>query len=430
MNVSIHAPVKARHYTETNSRTQNRTCGCLKRAVNAAKPTEQLDDEVAAFFIAQAREMTDDGVLTIKQAADYWKIADSKNLQSDCPNEPVLEFLLQYTVAGTGDRLCQRLVLQGLPSPASAISNRIHCRSGMFRKIGDYLVYLLVRVLFCVVQSLSLEAGQSFAQGLAFFFSWILPIRRRLLHENLQIAFPKLTDEQRQVLIRTMWEHLLLMGIEVAIARRKIRDYNWTDHIRLINAEPLLSLLHQDRPVILVTGHFGNFEIGGFSLGVLTYPSHAIARPLDNPYLNRFVKEFRESTGQFLIDKIGGTPEAIHVLEQNGLMAFLVDQWAGRKGCMVKFFDQPASTFKAIAVLSLQFNAPIVVCHPLRQQNGTDQFQPLHFDMHITEILDPLHLPPDIQNVKEITQWFTHVLESGIRQCPEQYWWLHRRWRF
>jgi len=300
----------------------------------------------------------------------------------------------------------------------------------MVRKISDYLEYLLVRILFCVVQSLSLEAGKSFAQGLAFVLTRILPIRRRLLHENLQLAFPELDDKQRRILIRTMWEHLLMMGVEVALARRKIRDYNWMDHIHLIDAEPLLSLLNQDRPVILVTGHFGNFEIGGFSLGVLSYPSHAIARPLDNPYLNRFVKDFRESTGQFLIPKKGATPEVVRVLEQNGLLAFLVDQWAGRKGCRVNFFDKPASTFKAIAVLSLQFKAPIVVCHPLRQQNEAGQFQLLHFDMHITEVLDPLVLPPDIQNVKEITQWFTHVLESGIRQCPDQYWWLHRRWRF
>jgi KDO2-lipid IV(A) lauroyltransferase len=220
------------------------------------------------------------------------------------------------------------------------------------------------------------------------------------------------------------------MGIEVALARRKIRDNNWSDHIRLINAEPLLSLLHQDRPVILVTGHLGNFEIGGFSLGVLTYPSHAVARTLDNPYLHRFIKEFRESTGQFLIAKKGGAMEITRVLEHNGLMALLVDQWAGRKeGYIVDFFNKPTTAFKAIAILSLKFNAPIVVCYPLRQTSETDQFQMLHFDMHITEIFDPLNLPPDIQNAKEITQWFTHALEAGIRQCPEQYWWLHRRWK-
>jgi len=274
-----------------------------------------------------------------------------------------------------------------------------------------------------------LEASRSFACGLAFFFTRVLPIRRRLLRENLRIAFPKLKEEERKMIVRTMWEHLFLMGVEVALANRKIRDRNWTDHIRLVNAEPLLSLLHQERPVILVTGHFGNFEIGGFSLGILTYPSHSVARTLDNPYLNRFIKDFRESTGQFLVSKNGGAPEIIHVLEQNGLMAFLADQSAGRKGCWVNFFDKPASTFKAIAVLALQFKAPIAVCYALRQKNKEDKFRMLHFDMHITEILDPLDLPPEMQNVKDITQWFTHMLESGISQTPEQYWWLHRRWK-
>jgi len=304
-------------------------------------------------------------------------------------------------------------------------------RQGMMvRKINDYLVYLLVRILFCLAQSLSLETSKTLASGLAFFLSKIMPVRRLLLHKNLNIAFPEFDEQERHSIIRVMWEHLLLMGIEVALARRKIRDDNWSDHIRLFNVEPLLSLLHQDRPVILVTGHFGNFEIGGFSLGVLTYPSHSVARTLDNPYLNRFIKDFRESTGQFLIAKKGGSMEITRILEQNGLMALLVDQWAGRReGYYVNFFDRLTTTFKAIAILSLKYNAPIVVCYPLRQQNEEGQFQILKFDMHVTEFLDPMDLPPEIQNAKEITQWFTHALEAGIRQCPEQYWWLHRRWK-
>ena len=299
----------------------------------------------------------------------------------------------------------------------------------MFKQFADYFVYLLVRILFCFAQSLSLDAGRAVAKGLAFFLTYILRVRRKLLHNNLKIAFPHLNTTERKRLILEMWEHLLLMGVEVALARRKIRDFNWADHIQLVNAGPALSLLNQDRPVIIVTGHFGNFEVGGFSLGVLTYPSHTVARTLDNPYLHRFIKDFRESTGQFLIAKTGGAPEIIRVLEQNELMIFLVDQSAGQKGCIVNFFDKPASTFKAIAVLSLQFNAPIVVCYPLRKQDESGQFKMLRFDLCVTEILDPLDLPPDIQNVKEITQWFTHVLESGIRQHPEQYWWLHRRWK-
>jgi len=264
---------------------------------------------------------------------------------------------------------------------------------------------------------------------MARLFTDFLPIRRRLLHENLQRAFPEKTPEERHQLILTMWEHLFLMGVEIALSERRIRDLNWKDHIQLIGASPLLCLLHQERPVILVTGHFGNFEIGGFSLGILTYPSNSVARTLDNPFLDRFIREFRESTGQFLIPKNGGSTDILRVLGNNGLMAFLADQSAGPKGCMVDFFGQPASTFKAIALLSLQFKAPIVTCYSLRKTNKQGNFEPMQFVMYITGVLDPLQLPPDIQNIKEITQWYTHKLEEGIRKCPEQYWWLHRRWK-
>ena len=297
------------------------------------------------------------------------------------------------------------------------------------KTIADYLVYLFVRILFCVVQTLSLKNGHAMARGMAWFFTDVIPVRRRLLEANLNTAFPDLTKPERHAMILKMWEHLFLMGVEVAVASRKIRDLNWQDHIRLKGATSLLSLLHQDRPVILVTGHFGNFEIGGFSLGVLTYPSHSVARTLDNPFLNRFVKDFRESTGQFLISKNGGANDIVDVLAGKGLMAFLADQSAGPKGCMVDFFGKKASTFKAIALLSMQFQAPIVICYALRRTDRNGEFLPLQFEMNITAVLDPADLPPDIQNVKDITQWHAKKLEDGIRKYPEQYWWLHRRWK-
>ncbi len=292
------------------------------------------------------------------------------------------------------------------------------------RNVSDYLVYLLVRVLFCIAQSADIRRSHRIAKGFAKLFTDVIPIRRKLLEENLTTAFPDSTPEERHALIGRMWEHFFLMGIEITLASRKIGDWNWTDHIRLKGELPLISLLHQDRPLILVTGHFGNFEIGGFSLGVLTYPTKSVARTLDNPYLNRFIKRFRESTGQFLISKNGGSGDIIKELDSRGTMTFLADQSAGPKGCKVDFFGRPASTFKAIGLLSLQYNAPLVVCYSLRQENN-----PLHFEMHVGKIIDPTNMPPGIKNVKDVTAWYTKQLEEGIRQRPDQYWWIHRRWK-
>jgi KDO2-lipid IV(A) lauroyltransferase len=297
------------------------------------------------------------------------------------------------------------------------------------KTVLDYFVYLFVRVLVCAVQSLSIGAGHKLALVLAFVFTDIIPIRRKLLQENLQIAFPDSTEAERHRIVLKMWEHLFLMGVEIAQGSRRIRDRNWKEHIELPGVQPLMRYLHQDRPLILCTGHFGNFEMGGFALGVLTHPSNYVARTLDNPFLNRFIKDFRESTGQFLISKNDGYEDILHVLENRGLMAFLADQSAGPKGCMVDFFGKAASTYKAIALLSLQYNAPIAVCLPLRRMKPNGEFAAMQFQLHITEILDPLCLPPGIQNVKDITQWFTKQLENGIRRFPEQYWWIHRRWK-
>ncbi len=302
------------------------------------------------------------------------------------------------------------------------------------KTITDFCVYLLVRTLFCVLQALSLKTNHAVAKALARFFTDVVPVRRKLLHENLAIAFPDLSDEDRRSLILRMWEHLFLMGMEVALSARKVRDLNWKKHIHLKNSLPLLRFLHQDRPLIIVTGHFGNFEFGGYTLGLLSYPTHSVARMLDNPFLNTFVKNFRESTGQFLISKVGGYDDILHVLENNGTMTFLADQSAGPKGCMVDFFGKKASTYKAIALLSLQFEAPIVICYALRHVNEKGEFVPMQFDVHIAGTFDPKN-PLDavslekMNNVKDITQWFTSKLEEGIRDFPEQYWWLHRRWK-
>ncbi len=292
------------------------------------------------------------------------------------------------------------------------------------RNTIDYLVYSAVRVVICLIQSLRIETCHSFAKGLAVFANDILGLRRKLVEENLRRAFPEFSDSERLDLARKMWEHLFLLVAEVAHSPRKIRESNWREHIRFFNVPPLHELLAGSRPLLLVTGHFGNFELGGYILGLLGYPSYAIARTLDNPYLDRFVREFREATGQFLISKNEGYDQILETLEHKDVIAFLADQAAGRKGCWVEFFNREASAYKAIALLSLQYEAPIVVCYATRREN-----RPLYFDLEVAAVFDPRDPLPGVSNVKEITQWYTKVLEEGIRKNPEQYWWLHDRWK-
>ena len=228
-------------------------------------------------------------------------------------------------------------------------------------RVVDYFAYVVVRIFICVIQALRIETGEVSARWLAWLFGDVLRIRRGVIDENLAHAFPHLAAQQRQRLSRRMWEHLFLLVLEVAHAPRKIHETNWREYMGLGGVVPLVRMLLSGRPVIIVTGHLGNFELGGFGLGVLGFPTYSVARPLDNRYLNDFLTRFRGATGQHLINKNGGYEQIEHVLSHGGAMAFLADQYAGEKGCWVEFFGRPASAYKAIALLAMEHQAAVAV---------------------------------------------------------------------
>lgn len=288
----------------------------------------------------------------------------------------------------------------------------------------DYLVYLIVRVFICAAQSISLDVSQRFAETLSVLFCDILRVRGKLVDTNLSHAFPELSKKERKEIARQMWTHLFLMVAEVAHGPRQMHGLNWWRNVRIENGSKMFAALQADRPMILITAHFGNFEMGGYILGLLGYPTFSVARKLDNPYLNDFISSFRGQTGQYIIDKNEGYEDILTVLGQNGVMAFLADQSAGKKGAWINFFNRPASAYKAMALLSMQYDAPIFICFATR----TDD-RPMHFTMRVVDSLDPRELPPDVSTVQQITQWHASRLEEQIRLVPNQYWWLHNRWK-
>ena len=292
------------------------------------------------------------------------------------------------------------------------------------QKFLNYTIYLVVRLFVAISGIFSYRVNRSTCAALAFVVTYIIPFRREILTQNLIQAFPEMTAEERIALIRKMWEHLLLMGAEFFIGRRRMSERNWRRHVRIADGANNVRVFFPDRPLIVVTGHYGNFEMGAFILGILGYPTHTVARFLDNPYLNRYVTAIREETGQYLINKDGASQPVMKVIEEHGIVAILADQSAGKRGCWVNFFGRKGSTHKVVALLSLQYNAPILVCHCTRVDD-----RDLFFELVADDFFDPLQPKEGVSTVKEITQWFTTVLENAVRRHPEQYWGLHRRWK-
>ncbi|HEY1785341.1 MAG TPA: lipid A biosynthesis acyltransferase [Pirellulales bacterium] len=287
----------------------------------------------------------------------------------------------------------------------------------------DYLTYLLVRVVMCVIQALPMSTCQAGCRWLARLAADWVGLRRETVDENIRLAFPELSLEERKQLARRMWEHLLLMAVEMAHAPRKIHWTNWREFIVLVRKDLLVGMLIDDRPTMFVCGHFGNFELSGYVLALLGFPSSTIARPLDNRHLDGFLKRWRESHGQFIIPKNGSSPQVAALLAEGGTLTLLADQHAGDKGCWVDFFGRPASTHKAVALLALTSETPMAVCFCQRGD------RPLRYRLGADRTLDPRAIPAELASVPALTAWYTDQLEEIIRRAPEQYWWVHRRWK-
>ena len=162
-----------------------------------------------------------------------------------------------------------------------------------------------MRITVCLIQAVRLETCRRFTHFLAALACDVFRIRFGVVDENIRHVFPRLSPAERHVLARRMWEHLLLMVCEIAHAPRKIHHTNWRQYFHFVRDRESVQYLLGERPVVMVSGHFGNFELGSYVTGLLGYRGYLIARPLDNPYLDRYVSRFRQAYGQVLLPKDG-----------------------------------------------------------------------------------------------------------------------------
>ncbi len=292
--------------------------------------------------------------------------------------------------------------------------------------------YVFFRFIVCLVDALPTRASVRLAKSLAFFVFRVLPKKMTRYHvakENLRTAFgDRYSDEELDRILHQMWIHLFRMVIEIVQLPRKIRLYNCADIIQFRNRDDSVKALSCGRPVIVLSGHFGNWEMAVSAFGVFGFPMGVVARDLDNPYLHDWFQRFREHTGHRLLSKKGGGGDMVEFLNHAGNLALLGDQDAGSRGVFVPFFGQPASTFKSIALLALEYRAVIVVGYALRLPDDFTRNRWVKFEQGCEAVIDSAdYQGPDA--IRELTEAYTEALERMIQRAPEQYFWVHRRWK-
>jgi KDO2-lipid IV(A) lauroyltransferase len=287
---------------------------------------------------------------------------------------------------------------------------------------ADFAVYLVIRCAVCVLQALTLETGRSLAELLAWLAYHVDRRHRDVALDNLRQAFPDQHSEaelRRRVL--DVYRHFAGIVLEMVHLPRKLHACSWRRYISLPEGREVVNALLSDRPVLIVTGHYGNWEMAGYALAMFGFKSSAIARPLDNPYLDDFIRRFRGKTGQKLLAKKGEFELIEEVLKEKGILCTLGDQDAGQRGLFVEFFGRPASTHKAIALLALEHRAHLLVA------TARKIAEPMRYAIEIGDALAPEQA--ESLSVRTLTQRLTTALEGLVRRDPWQYFWLHRRWK-
>ena len=256
----------------------------------------------------------------------------------------------------------------------------------------------------------------------------LLPYRRPLVMANLNRVFgATVPAEEIQRIAYAYYGHYIRFLIEFIrlplMSAKKRQTY-----IRVENMESPLRAHERGKGIIMLTGHFGNWEVSTVA-GITQFPQfkglfHFVRRPLKPEWLNQFITRRFRRAGFGTLAKRGSLDAALDLLEGGAVIVYVFDQYAIRKDAVVvDFFDHPAGTFKSPALIAMSTGAPVVPCYSWREPDGTHV---LRFE----EPLVPVECGDDVsETIRQNSRAYNVALERMLLRHPEQWIWMHNRWK-
>ncbi len=289
--------------------------------------------------------------------------------------------------------------------------------------ITTWAQYLAARLAAMALMMFDVETNQHTASQVGRGLYAIDKHHRRRALESIRWAFPEFSDTKVEWVALRSFEHFVTLAAEVCFMPRKLHYETFTQCVAMNKLGRCNELLNARQSVIVLSGHVGNWEVLGSMLGAGGYDLAAIARPIDNPLVNDWLMGIREAKGMHVITKWGATDRMLNTLARGGALAFIADQNAGEKGLFVPFFGRLASTYKSIGLLAMNQNVPIICGYTHRIGPG------FHFETGETDVIFPHEWHDQPDPLYYITARYTRAIEAMVRIRPEQYLWMHRRWK-
>ena len=280
-------------------------------------------------------------------------------------------------------------------------------------------VWLLLKLVGTIPRPLARFAG---ARTAAFLF-WMRAPLRCAAAENLKLAFPEWTGKQRRAAIRGMVKQLGWMAAEFAHFPKLTR--NNIDRVVLLEGfENFAGAKARGKGVLFLTGHMSAWELAPFAQALYGNPLHFLVRPIDNPRVDALITKYRCLNGNRPIDKNQSARSVLKVLRENGTVGILADQNTQlTEGVFVDFFGVPACTTAGLARFALHTGASVVPVF-LHWDHASRKYRLCFYPE-----VELLRTGDDAADVRENTQRFTRTIENYVRRYPDQWLWVHRRWK-
>ena len=289
--------------------------------------------------------------------------------------------------------------------------------------VRDLLEYVAVRAIVTMLGLLPHALATRVATLASIGLFACLPRLRRTGLRNLELAFPELSLSERRVILQHSFENF----------GRLIADFAQFPHATPADLAARMETSHFEaryqaakatgRGIIFVAAHLGNWEMLAFALSAIVEPTAFLARPLDNPLLDRYTSKIRSRFGNRPINKRNSVLEGMAILDAGGTLGILADvNTLQRDGVFVPFFGHLACTTRAVAMLALRTKALIV---PICCVWDKSRYRVL-----VGETVEAVRTASYAKkNIIDTTALYTAEVEKFIRAYPEQWIWVHRRWK-